>query len=69
MMAAFVALLASARLLLIPLAILAFLLFLLILGTIALGIALGLISALSWIVRAPRRRLARPRSSRAAKRG
>jgi Flp pilus assembly protein TadG len=55
MTATFVPLLASARLLLIPLAILAFLLFLLILGTIALGIALGLISALSWIARAPRR--------------
>jgi hypothetical protein len=65
----FVPLLTSVKILLIPLGILAFLLFLLIVGAIGLGVALGVISALSWIVRAPRRRLARARSARAAKRG
>jgi hypothetical protein len=68
-MVAFAPLFASAKLLLVPLGILAFLLFLFILGAIGLGIALGVISALSWIVRAPRRRLARVKSARAAKRG
>jgi hypothetical protein len=68
-MVAFAPLLASAKLLLVPLGILAFLLFLFILGAIGLGIALGVISALSWVVRAPRRRLARARSARAARRG
>jgi hypothetical protein len=43
---------ASAKLLLIPLAILAGLLFVLLVGALALGIALGLISLFSWLTRA-----------------
>lgn len=66
-MAKFSPALASTKILLIPLGILAFLLFLLVLGAIGLGIALGVISALSWIVRAPRRHQAK-RASRSTPR-
>jgi hypothetical protein len=50
---------ASVRLLLIPLGILGFLLFLLLLGALALGIAMSIVSALSWLMRLPNRRQAR----------
>jgi hypothetical protein len=50
---------ASAKLLLIPLAIVAGLLFVLLVGALALGIALGLISLLSWLVRASARLVTR----------
>jgi hypothetical protein len=63
-MGALALVLASAKVLLIPLGIIAFLLFLLILGAIGLTIALSLISALSWAFRTPSRRMARLRSAR-----
>jgi hypothetical protein len=44
-------LLASLKVLLIPLGILAFLLVLLIIGAIGLGVAMGVISLLSWVWR------------------
>jgi uncharacterized iron-regulated membrane protein len=50
---------ASAKLLLIPLAILGLLLFLLLLGALALGIAMSILAALSWLIRLPGRRYAR----------
>lgn len=51
-------LIVSAKLLLIPLGIAAFLIFLALLGTLALGIAMSILSALSWCIRMPRRRYA-----------
>ncbi len=44
-------LLASLKVLLIPLGILAFLLVLLIIGAVGLGVAMGVISSLSWLWR------------------
>lgn len=58
--------LASAKLLLAPLAIAGFFLFLLLLGALALGSALALISAVLWVVRAPGRLTARWQGRRAA---
>lgn len=57
---------ASAKVLLLPLAIAGFALFLLLLGALALGTALGLIWVVSWIVRAPGRLTARWQSQRTA---
>jgi hypothetical protein len=57
-------LLASAKLFLIPLGIFAFLVFLLVLGAIALGLSMGLLWVISSIVHIPRRRFER-RSRRA----
>jgi hypothetical protein len=50
---------ASAKLLLLPLGILAFLLFLMLMGALGLGVAMSMISAVSWLVRLPGRRYAR----------
>lgn len=57
---------ASAKVLLLPLAIAGFVLFLLLLGALALGSAMGLIWAVSWIVRAPGRLTERWQSQRTA---
>jgi hypothetical protein len=57
---------ASAKVLLLPLGIAAFVVFLLLLGALALGSALGLISVVLWIVRAPGRLTARWQSRRTA---
>jgi hypothetical protein len=51
--------LAWVKLLLIPLGVMAFLIFLLILGALALAIALGLLSLLSWLIRIPTRHRAK----------
>lgn len=55
--------LAWVKLLLIPFGVIAFLIFLLILGALALAIALGLLPLLSWLIRIPARRIAAPLSS------
>ena len=52
-------LIASAKLLLIPLGIFAFLIFLLVLGAIALGLSMGLLWVIASIVRIPQRRFER----------
>jgi hypothetical protein len=60
--------LVSVKLLLIPLGIFAFLIFLLILGGLGLACALGLISLVSWLIWMPaRRRGGRPSAHRSAR--
>ncbi|MFI5028224.1 MAG: hypothetical protein ACHQCF_04480 [Solirubrobacterales bacterium] len=56
---AFTTPIASLKVLLLPLAILGFLLFLMLIGAIGLGLAMSLISAITWLVRLPGRRFAR----------
>jgi multidrug efflux pump subunit AcrB len=58
---------ASAKVLLLPLGIAGFVVFLLLLGALALGSALGLIWLIGWVVRAPMRLTARWQSRRAAR--
>ncbi len=61
---AFFRLFASAKLFLIPLGIFAFLVFLLVLGAIALGLSMGLLWVIAQVFRLPGRRFER-RSRRA----
>jgi hypothetical protein len=57
---------ASAKVLLLPLGIAGFVVFLLLLGALALGSSLGLIWVVLWVVRAPGRLTARWQSRRTA---
>jgi hypothetical protein len=61
-------LLASLKVLLIPLGIAAFLLFLLVIGAVGLGVAMAVISALSWLWRLVFRRGSRSGRSLGAER-